>query len=114
MLDLVGGRDALPGACAPPHKGRGRGPLDTSSRASGDAGDNGRGRKERILRHFQTFLHLFSRHRCRNIRHAAAAVRALRGAPRKGSPRARLLPVVSVYDVYVLEGQFAAQIFTKI
>ena len=26
------------------HKGRGRGPLDTSSRGSGDAGDNGRGR----------------------------------------------------------------------
>ena len=36
--------DALQGACAPPHKGRGRGPLDTSSRGSGDAGDNGRGR----------------------------------------------------------------------
>ena len=44
---MIGGRDPLPGACAPPHKGRGRGPLDTSSRVSGDAGDNGRGRKER-------------------------------------------------------------------
>ena len=38
--------DALQGACAPPHKGRGRGPLDRSSRGSGDAGDNGRGRNE--------------------------------------------------------------------
>ena len=63
-----------------------------------------------ILRHFQTISQLFSRHRRRNIRHAAATVRALRGAPRKGSPRARLLPVVPVYDIYVLEGQFVAQV----
>ncbi len=37
------GRDTLQGA-PPPDKGRGRGPLDTSSRDSGDEGDNGRGR----------------------------------------------------------------------
>ena len=43
-INLDGGRDTLQGACAPPHEGRGRGPLDTSSRDSGDEGDNGRGR----------------------------------------------------------------------
>ena len=39
-------RDIPSGACPPPDTGRGRGPLNTSSRVSGDAGGNGRGRSE--------------------------------------------------------------------
>ena len=66
------------------------------------------GMEERILRLFQTFYQLFSRHRRRNIRRATATVQALRGARLKGSPRARLLPVRCSYDGYNLKGQFVA------
>ena len=34
-LDAEEGRDSLSETCAPPHTGRGRGPLNTSSRAAG-------------------------------------------------------------------------------
>ena len=61
-----------------------------------------------ILRLFQVFSQLFYGTAAARPRRAAATVRALRGARLKGSPRARLLPVVSVYDSYVLEGQFVA------
>ena len=48
-LFMVGGR--VRGACAPPRKGRGTGPVGYKLFAvANDAGDNGRGRSERSER----------------------------------------------------------------